>query len=131
MGCRTLRGARGVIMVLVKLFHSWKSGSNLGKGMKSSRAGNLTDALEYFQNALYHAEKTDNMGGIAFKLEIIAQTYYKMGESEKAADYAINSLDLYSQIQNMNPSGQTEDQDNPINKSVQRIKDLQNLIRTG
>ena len=70
-------------MVLVKLFHSWKSGSNLGKGMKSSRAGNFINALEYFQNALYHAEKTNNIGDIALSWRSLLRPIIKWVTAKK------------------------------------------------
>ena len=67
--------------------------------MKNSRAGNYSAAFNNFQSALYHAEKCNNKGLVSFGLEIIAQTYCKMGSYEDGAIFARKSLDQYKDIE--------------------------------
>ena len=80
-------------MFLMEFYHSLMNGIRIGKGMKQSRSGNYPVALNNFYNALDHAEKSNNIGLVAFALEILAQTFYKMGRFEDAISFARRSLD--------------------------------------
>lgn len=103
-------------MFLVEMYHSMMNGIRIGKGMKQSRLGNYSVALDYFHNALAHAGKSKNTGLVAFALEIIAQTFYKTGQIEDAISFARRSLD------------QLKDFENPGDVIVEAIGRVEGLI---
>jgi tetratricopeptide (TPR) repeat protein len=98
-------------------------GLHHGKGNRYKDRGNLDKAVMHFKQALPYAERTGNLGTVAFEMECIAITYLEMKNSSEAKEYAGSSLKLY---RNLAEQGK----DDVFAKGVSRMEQLLRGIET-
>lgn len=69
-----------------------------GKGHRCRERGDLEKAVMHFKQALPYAEKTGNLGTVAFEMECIAITFLEMRNASEAKECAEISLKLYRSL---------------------------------
>lgn len=84
--------------MLKALWAAIQCGRHHGKGHKYTKRGDLEKAVMYFKKALLYAERTGNLGTIAFEMECIAITYLEMKRQSEAKEYAESSLKIYRSL---------------------------------
>ena len=81
--------------MLKALWAAIQCGRHHGKGNKYKERGDLENAVMHFKQALPYAERTGNLGTVAFEMECSAITYLEMKSPLEAKEYAESSLKLY------------------------------------
>lgn len=84
--------------MLKTLWAAIQCGRFHGKGHRCRKRGDLGKAVMHFKQALPYAEKTGNLGTMAFELECIAITCLEMRNTQEAKEYAESSLKLYRSL---------------------------------
>jgi len=74
-------------------------------GVNASNSGDFSMALQYFNEALTLAEKTDDLNQIAHMHNHIAIGYWRISELEKAMDHCFKALRICEEINDLFLSG--------------------------
>lgn len=104
----------------MSLFGSLKGSWYLGKGSKAFKEGRYDHALKYFLSSLEYA-RSESDGELAFNKEVIAETYLKLGNYNKARLYASESLETYKSICSESKGNIFIDAINRVNRLIDKI----------
>ena len=101
----------------MSLLRSLKGSWYLGRGSKAFRCGRFDQALKYFLSSLAYAQETESSGELTVRREAIAETYFKLGDYDKARLYASESLEIYNNFY-------SKDKSDIFKKAVNRMNRL-------
>lgn len=82
-----------------KFIYQLISAGHHGRGSKYTRKGDFEKALKHFRLALEYALRSDTKAYVPAEMESISRTFIRLGDYEQARKYAIESLNLYKEMQ--------------------------------